>query len=52
VVAAALTKQGFTVKVEGGAGAEAKFRDDDYKAAGAKIVDRQTAYNSGKYYFD
>ena len=45
---ATLIKQGFNVKCESGAGAEAKFRDDDYAAAGAKMVDRKSAFDSGK----
>lgn len=45
-VAATLVKKGFTVQVEEGAGAEAKFRNDDYAQAGAKIVDKTTAFQS------
>jgi hypothetical protein len=48
VVAGTLTKKGFTVEVEKGAGTLASFRDQDYEAAGAKIVDRNTAFQSGK----
>ena len=47
-VAATLTKKGFTVEVEKGAGTGAKFRDMDYEASGAKIVDRKTAFGAGK----
>ncbi|XP_049800840.1 NAD(P) transhydrogenase, mitochondrial-like [Schistocerca nitens] len=45
-VAATLVKKGFTVQVEEGAGSEAKFRNDDYTQAGAKIVDKTTAFHS------
>jgi 1-aminocyclopropane-1-carboxylate deaminase/D-cysteine desulfhydrase-like pyridoxal-dependent ACC family enzyme len=41
---AGLLKQGFKgLVVEQGAGAQARFSDNDYKAAGAQIVDRATA---------
>lgn len=43
---ATLVKNGFTVQVESGAGFEAKFRDADYVAAGANIVDAKTAFQS------
>merc|ERR1719228_897319 len=43
-VTAMLTKKGFTVNVESGAGKLAQFRDDDYAAEGAKIVDRAAAF--------
>lgn len=45
-VAATFVKNGFTVQVEAGAGFEAKFRDQDYIDAGAKIVDATTAFQS------
>ncbi|XP_059619909.1 NAD(P) transhydrogenase, mitochondrial-like [Phlebotomus argentipes] len=45
-VAATLVKKGFNVNVESGAGFEAKFRDDEYVQAGAKIVDSKSIYNS------
>ncbi|CAG0918029.1 unnamed protein product [Notodromas monacha] len=45
-VTAAFIKKGFTVNLENGAGVAAKFRDDDYAAAGAKIGDRTSAYLS------
>jgi H+-translocating NAD(P) transhydrogenase len=48
VVAAAFVKKGFTVNVEKGAGVEAKFRDSDYEAAGAHIVDAQKAFQAGE----
>lgn len=44
-----LTKKGFTVNVEEGAGKEAKFTNDQYVSAGAKLVDRINAYQSGEY---
>merc|ERR1719228_70100 len=43
-VTAMLTKKGFTVNVESGAGTLAQFRDDAYAAEGAKIVDRAAAF--------
>lgn len=45
-VAATLIKKGFNVNVESGAGFEAKFRDEDYIQAGAKIVDSKGVYNA------
>ncbi|KAG9273490.1 NAD(P) transhydrogenase, mitochondrial-like [Astyanax mexicanus] len=42
----ALVKQGFRVQVESGAGGEAKFSDDQYKAAGAAITDTKGAFGS------
>lgn len=45
-VATVLAKKGFTVKVEDGAGLGAQFRNDDYAAAGAKIVDKKTVFDS------
>ncbi|KAM6425842.1 NAD(P) transhydrogenase, mitochondrial-like [Liasis olivaceus] len=41
-----LVKQGFNVHVEHGAGEEAKFSDDQYKEAGAKIGDLKTVFGS------
>uniref|UniRef100_A0AAR2M679 proton-translocating NAD(P)(+) transhydrogenase n=1 Tax=Pygocentrus nattereri TaxID=42514 RepID=A0AAR2M679_PYGNA len=41
-----LVKQGFRVQVEAGAGGEAKFSDDQYKAAGAAITDIKGAFGS------
>lgn len=46
-VTATLVKKGFQVKVEKGAGLEAKFRDADYAASGATMVDRNAAFQSG-----
>lgn len=43
-----LTKLGWNVKIERDAGAEAKFRDQDYEIAGAEIVSRENAFDSGK----
>lgn len=50
VVTAALIKQGFNVNIEKGAGFEAKFRDEDYTAAGGKIVDQNKAFYSGEFF--
>jgi NAD/NADP transhydrogenase alpha subunit len=36
------------VNIEKGAGEGAKFRDEDYLAAGGKIVDGNKAFESGK----
>jgi len=41
-----LVKAGFTVKVEKGAGLGASFSDSAYEAAGASIVDRDTAFGT------
>lgn len=43
-----LSKKGFTVFIEENAGAEAKFRNDDYEAAGGKITNNQNVFSSGK----
>ena len=43
---AKLVKEGFTVKVEKGAGAGASFSDAAYTAAGASIVDREAAFGA------
>lgn len=43
-----LTKLGWNVRVERDAGAEAKFRDRDYELAGAEIVSKENAFDSGK----
>ena len=43
-VAAMLTKKGFTVNVQEGAGKLSSFRDDDFAAAGAKIVSKEAAF--------
>lgn len=41
-----LTKEGFSIAIEDGAGVEAKFSNSDYEAAGAKIVGRNDAFGS------
>ncbi len=41
-----LTKEGFNIAVEDGAGKEAKFSNTDYESAGAKIVGRNDAFGS------
>lgn len=41
-----LTKKGFSVSVEEGAGAGAAFNDESYQKAGAKIVDKDAAFKS------
>merc|ERR1711863_163787 len=43
---ALLTKKGFTVNIQEGAGRLSNFRDEDYEASGAKIVDKNSAYAS------
>jgi len=43
-VAAMLTKKGFTVNIEEGAGRLSSFRDDDFAAAGANIVGKDAAF--------
>merc|ERR1711963_271032 len=43
---ALFTKKGFTVNIEDGAGTESQFRNMDYEAAGAKIVDSNAAFQS------
>jgi NAD(P) transhydrogenase len=43
---AKLIKEGFTVLVERGAGAQADFNDSAYAAAGAKLVSREEAYKA------
>ncbi|CAL8072391.1 unnamed protein product [Orchesella dallaii] len=45
-VTATLVKRGFQVRVEKGAGIAAKFRDADYQASGAELVDKNAAYQS------
>ena len=44
-------KKGFNVNIEKGAGVGAKFRDEDYLAAGGKIVDQNKAFDSGENFF-
>ena len=43
-----LTKKGFTVQIEKDAGALANFTNKNLEEAGAKIVDRNAAFQSGK----
>jgi NAD/NADP transhydrogenase alpha subunit len=50
VVTATLVKKGFHVNIEKGAGEGAKFRDEDYLAAGGQIVDGNKAFESGNIY--
>lgn len=47
-VTANLVKKGFSVLVEENAGALASFPNQDYEAAGAKIVPKKEAFQSGK----
>lgn len=47
-----LTKKGFTVNVEEGAGKEAKFMNDQYVSAGAKLVDKNNAFQSGEFFLN
>merc|ERR1712112_555220 len=42
---ALLTKKGFTINVEEGAGRLANFRDEDFAAAGANIVGKEAAFS-------
>merc|ERR1712223_398265 len=43
-VTAALTKKGFTVNIQEGAGRLSNFRDEDYAAAGGNIVSKDAAF--------
>lgn len=43
-----LVKKGFKVNIEQSAGALAKFRNDDYEQAGAKLVNNEEVFSSGK----
>jgi NAD(P) transhydrogenase len=45
-VVAILAKKGFNVNIEDGAGVESKFRNIDFEASGAKIVDKKAAFGS------
>ncbi|KAF5296285.1 hypothetical protein FQR65_LT10281 [Abscondita terminalis] len=45
-IAELLVKKGFSVNVEKDCGAGATFRDLDYEKAGAKVVDKATAFQS------
>ena len=42
----ALTKKGFTVNIEDGAGLEAKFTNADFQEAGANVLPRSETFNS------
>lgn len=48
---AILVKKGFKVNIEKGAGEGAKFRNEDYLAAGGNIVDGNKAWDTGKETF-
>merc|ERR1712198_268515 len=43
-VTALLTKKGFTVNIQEGAGKLSNFRDEDFAASGANIVGKEAAY--------
>ena len=45
-VTANLVKKGFSVNVENNAGALSNFRNQDYEAAGGKIVDKKAVFDS------
>lgn len=47
LVTQTLVKKGFNVNIEKSAGALAKFRNEDYEQAGAKLVDTQKIFQSG-----
>ena len=47
-VAKSLINAGYSVQVESGAGEGASFSDDDYKNAGANIVDKDKVYSSSQ----
>ena len=49
-VTAALSKKGFTLKIEEGAGEKASFRNEDFAAAGGVIVPQKEAFQAGNYY--
>ena len=49
VAVSALTKKGFTVQVQESAGVGASFTNDMFAEAGAKIVDKKAAYESGEF---
>ncbi len=46
-----LTKAGFQVYVEKGAGVKSKFLDEEYAAAGAKVVDRDAVWKESHIMF-
>lgn len=41
-----LTKKGFNINIEENAGLEAKFKNDEYAKAGAKIISKKEAFES------
>ncbi|XP_052685519.1 NAD(P) transhydrogenase, mitochondrial-like [Crassostrea angulata] len=41
-----LTKKGFNINIEESAGLEAKFKNDEYAKAGAKIISKKEAFES------
>ncbi len=41
--------QGFTVNIESGAGVLSQFRDEDFAASGAKIVNKTDAFKQVQY---
>lgn len=43
-----LVKKGFTINIEEQAGHEAKFTNQNYEEAGAKLVNKENAFQSGK----
>merc|ERR1712002_884942 len=43
-VTALLTKKGFTVNIQEGAGKQSNFRDEDFAAAGANIVSKEASF--------
>lgn len=45
-VVSTLTKKGFNINIEENAGVQSKFRNIDFEAAGAKIVDTKAAFGS------
>jgi len=48
-ITASLVKKGFQVKLEHGAGVNAKFRDAEYEANGAKVTNHSDVFESGEY---
>lgn len=48
-VAATLIKKGFNVNIEENAGVQAKFRNEDYEQIGAKLVNKETVFQSGNF---
>lgn len=48
-MAQTLVKKGFTVNIEEDAGRGAKFTNQEYESAGAKLVNKVTAFESGLF---